>query len=733
MADPLDPFDYVVGPSRAEILARGRKYGIKFILPIDGMAEWSDKPIFGQKNPFTKVARSVQHGLIWGFNTRTHRDVVGQDFYGLSVSFKGRSPFKESLELQNPDWARQYSDVGVTKRGIVDYLDKFKEHDLFKWAQERTMGYSNWQDVFKSSQTIREWEEKHGQKIADAVFKTNEGAKSKGVFFGLENVPASLKGNKDLIVQPRLNIIKEYGVVHVANEAVDITYRFGSPELQRFTKKTGLKYFFEGLGVESGLPELLQPVLGKEAQEVKFFAERISQTLPYKIGRMDIARIGPGIEGLRLIEAQKKFGNMSLPWVRQKIEYALTGKIPSELKMLAGAGVLTKVGIGVVGAMLFKKHLDKKKGSNDEPINKIVGHHPGRMNSQVEDDIRSDFTAGKSYDPKPGSPSDSNGFYIYRSNADRNDYNLTGAAGFAANAIDDVIILSALVAGGTLYGAARGLGSGIMSGVKGMVGSRVFKKGVVSIALSASLFTASPSQAHNVIPTRGEASVAKSSEALRKRVDYVAGLYTTDPVKRKNAADMLYETAVHESDLLRYRRQVITSKGKRVEKGVGRSIFMVEPTTAKDLVSWAGKKPKAMKLLTSTSGLTKKKLLSMSKDELANYLMSHDHFAAAMARLRYVWAPGAIPSTKGERAKYWSKYYQTKNDPALTKKFLNDNRIISEELKAASLSKVVKKHIPRPGPTQNVVGNLHKTKVMHNVASKAKKYSNMKKILRAVK
>jgi len=49
----------------------------------------------------------------------------------------------------------------------------------------------------------------------------------------------------------------------------------------------------------------------------------------------------------------------------------------------------------------YKKYLaiqrNKKKGSNNRPINKITGHHPGWANKKTEAAIASDFTAGKSY------------------------------------------------------------------------------------------------------------------------------------------------------------------------------------------------------------------------------------------------------------------------------------------------------------------------------------------------
>jgi hypothetical protein len=760
-----DPFDYVVGPSREEIRSIGRKHGIRFVTSAEGVGEWGERPILGVKNIATRAARRLQHGFIWGFNTVSPREAIGVRFPGLTVSMTGSPSLVSALELNMPKWASQYGDVGVTKRGIVDYLGKFEKHELFSWAKSKTLGYSNWVDVFGSSEKTKLWESKHGQKIENAVFKLNESAQGKGVWFGLENLPSSLRGSKDIIIQPKINILREYGVVHAGGDIVDITHRFGSPELQSFFKKHRLGPIMKFFGVESGLPELLQPVIGREASEVSAYAKKIAQTLHYNVGRLDIARIGPGAEDFTLIEAQRRFGNITLPWVRQKIEYSLTGKIPLELKLMAGAMTAGKIAALVAGIMYFGGRGEKRKGSNDEPINKITGHHQGRMNTVVEQDIRSDFTAGKSYDPKVGSPADwdfvrTHPFtsYIYKTSTKKHDYERDNASGFFISMIDDVVIALAFGAaalGGKVYSGAisrivtkrsgksifkiTGHHPGPMNSiVEESVGSafkagysydliRIFKmhgrSGAIAAFIAGSLVLggAKYSEAHNVIPVGAEASITQRASALRAQTDYVASLYDVGAAKRKNASDILYETATHESDLIRYRKQV--------GGGPAVSIYQIEPATAKYIVDWARNRSKAMSLLTTTSGLTAKRLTSMTQADLADYLVKHDHFAVAIARLKYAQAPGAIPSTMAERAVYWGKYYQTQNKPKLIEKYMIDNKEMAKELEAASVSNVIKKHVAPRAYTQRVVGDLNQAKVMHSVSSKTKKMNVMKKIL----
>lgn len=446
------------------------------------------------------------------------------------------------------------------------------------------------------------------------------------------------------------------------------------------------------------------------------------------------------IKSRKYIEAM--FGSPEVGRLVQ--QYGSINKIPTRKYLAANA---SDIFYGAFPAIVLSSPLLGYEALKSG-YNKITGHHPGRMNSIVEDDIRSDFTAGKSYDPKDGSPSDPRGSYIHRSLVNRDDVHEDTGTGFVVGLADDIAIAAVLGVSSLAIGAAasilgrayaggsaskllasRYLGKG--SGAMGRLFSGSFRKGAASALIAGSLMLAGPrvAEAHNVIPVGSEAPIAQRASALRAQTDYIASIYDFGKAQQKNVSSLLYETAVHESELIKYRRQYNIVKGKRVETGVARSIWGVEPATAKDIVGWAKTNKKAMNLLTTTSGLTAQKLTAMTKADLADYLVKHDHFAVAIARLKYARAPGSIPSTLEERAAYYSKRYQTQNKPEITAKYISDNREMAKELEAASLSKVIKKHVAPKPYTHRVVGDLNQAKTMHGVASKAKKMNVMKKIL----
>lgn len=339
-------------------------------------------------------------------------------------------------------------------------------------------------------------------------------------------------------------------------------------------------------------------------------------------------------------------------------------------------------------------------------LTKIIGNAPGRMGSWVEDFLRSDFRAGKSYYPIEN----------------KSDQTLYGQIRVQDKLKD---IPSPL---GNKTNVASVISRDVVdrsSDLKKMF-LNFNRKKILSAAIVGSMFLGGRVEAHNLVPVGKNVSVVQASKALRQLTDYTSGLYEKGSTKVKNASDILYETAIHESQLLKHRRQVVRDGRKLVERGVARSIWMVEPRTAKDIVFWASKHPRAMNLLTTSSGLTSKELTRMSRDQLAQYLVQHDHLAASIALLKYDLAPGDIPSTKEARAAYWSKYYQGKSNPVKEQKYLSDNRLMAEEVKAASLSGVMKRHIKPSQPTQGLVNKvLHESKVQHSISSSVKKLSSL--------
>jgi len=317
---------------------------------------------------------------------------------------------------------------------------------------------------------------------------------------------------------------------------------------------------------------------------------------------------------------------------------------------------------------------------------KIVGNIPGWAKSQAERFTRSDFRAGFSYFPR-----------------------VNKATMFLAETLG--------------------------------------RKGIISATLAGSLLFGSVAEAHNIVPVGKEAAISVRAQKLKGMVEHIAVESETDPIKRENLTNWLYETSIHESGKLTHRRQLITEKYKvwdvkakkwktkkrLVERGRARSIMGMEPRTAEDLVKWAGNNPMERSILAAESGIAYKKLAAMSSEELSNLLMQHDHFAAALSVTKASWIKhqfkAEIPGTIGERAVYTARrYYAGPKQNTYIRQYLQDNREVAAAVKASALSNVIKKHVETK-PVQGLVNNvLHERKIMHNVSSNIKKTSSMWRI-----
>jgi hypothetical protein len=141
-----DPFAYIVGESPENIRNLARNKGMRFIRPVASLQEWSEFPVFGKTNWFTRAFRMVQHRATLGFSTMSGREASRARFEGVTVSF-GDYISKSGLEINAVKGFERFGKVGVSKRGIVDYLDEFKADPLFAWAREHTVGYTNYQGL----------------------------------------------------------------------------------------------------------------------------------------------------------------------------------------------------------------------------------------------------------------------------------------------------------------------------------------------------------------------------------------------------------------------------------------------------------------------------------------------------------------------------------------------------------------------------------------------------------
>ena len=111
-----------------------------------------------------------------------------------------------------------------------------------------------------------------------------------------------------------------------------------------------------------------------------------------------------------------------------------------------------------------------------------------------------------------------------------------------------------------------------------------------------------------------------------------------------NAEKLLMGTAVHESGGLKFTRQI--------GGGPARGYFQMEGATHDDC--WAN-----YLAFRHTLAAKVRTCLLVGQEPTADILETNHLYAAAMARVRYMRAPGAIPSTGDGIAKYWKDNYNT--------------------------------------------------------------------------
>lgn len=272
--------------------------------------------------------------------------------------------------------------------------------------------------------------------------------------------------------------------------------------------------------------------------------------------------------------------------------------------------------------------------------------------------------------------------------------------------------------------------------------------GLIAAAIASSLMFGGIAQAHNEVPVGKNVSVVQKDAALRSLTDRIAGFTEKTSEAATRVSNQLYRTAIHESGGLKYSRQVASGGAQ----GVARSIFMVEPYTANAMVrwstgqywdtqkrTWVQSKQRAIQktaqsLLEKESGLPISVLVRMGEGKLADLMMEHDHFAAAMARTKYLSLKGGIPESLEEGARYWGKGYQGTNNPVKIKKFIRDNLDFEGEVKKATnalkIKQVMKNHTAQSSNTVGLVKALNTNKTgskAGTASSKAAKF--LKKII----
>lgn len=125
------------------------------------------------------------------------------------------------------------------------------------------------------------------------------------------------------------------------------------------------------------------------------------------------------------------------------------------------------------------------------------------------------------------------------------------------------------------------------------------------------------------------------------------------------AEELLIGTAAHESQLGRYLHQL--------NDGPAVGIYQMEPATENDI--WQNflnfRQPLAEKVRTLLGGYPSERAVQMA---------GNLYYATAMARIKYLRAPGAIPADLEGQALYWKEHYNTAQGAGTAGQYLDDYR-----------------------------------------------------------
>lgn len=207
--------------------------------------------------------------------------------------------------------------------------------------------------------------------------------------FGERSTTLATRQLKQDLFQGKIQVSKleklagEYRVVFAGGEMVGATHRWGPPGIKEFfQKRPKLGRIFESVGIKSGTPEMMFPVIGGERELLGKFTKKYLRTFTTGAGGLDVARVSgkKGMDALRVVELQKHPGDISRPGVMGAIESRLTGKWSMGRKVAVGAGAAA-----IAGAILLPKI-----------YNKIVDRNPEREYAQKNliKAVRNKNTAG---------------------------------------------------------------------------------------------------------------------------------------------------------------------------------------------------------------------------------------------------------------------------------------------------------------------------------------------------
>ncbi len=136
----------------------------------------------------------------------------------------------------------------------------------------------------------------------------------------------------------------------------------------------------------------------------------------------------------------------------------------------------------------------------------------------------------------------------------------------------------------------------------------------------------------------------------------------------KNEVELMLRTVLTESAFSRNGK--LYFHRKQLGCGVAKSIFQIEPRTAKDILqNYLTRKPAILskvKLLAGTDDL------SAIINDIDLYLMHNQPFACAVARCVYLRRPEPIPVTAEGLCAYYKRWYNTYKGKGSVEKCEND-------------------------------------------------------------
>ena len=109
----------------------------------------------------------------------------------------------------------------------------------------------------------------------------------------------------------------------------------------------------------------------------------------------------------------------------------------------------------------------------------------------------------------------------------------------------------------------------------------------------------------------------------------------------------------------------------QIGSGIARSFWQVESATAKDSIdNYLIYRKSRLRKVAKVMNISSKKLISMSDDDLKDFLWGNIVAGIVFCRLKYWRVPKALPSDLDGMASYWKTYYNTEGGAGTISHFM---------------------------------------------------------------